>query len=179
MFFKVRSFSLAYLLKIHAKQNTTTGKQLQKIGSLKITPLKTLHYTPSLWSPLFPLKTILESLYKRSCLLAVNCYTVSNWGIQMSAVVKTNVQWWVLIPLPSKVFHKGSRVRAHIATALTADWMEGVLSRPCSLGPLRLPVYLAALFCSLLLLLPTQLCLGNLKGKNSRAIMTEYSSMSP
>lgn len=84
---------------------------------------------------------------------------------------------WVLIPLPSASgFHKGSRVGAHIATALTADWTEGVLSPLARQGHSSfLPTWQHQLLRS-----PYQLsCLGNLKGNNSRTIITEYSSTSP
>lgn len=40
----------------------------------------------------------------------------------MSAVVKTNAQWWVLIPLSLSGFSQRQQSRGHIATALSADW---------------------------------------------------------
>lgn len=161
------------MLKIHAKQAPQpTGKQLQKIGSLKIKPLKTLHYTPSLWSPLFPLKTILESLYKRSCLLAINSYTISNWGIQMSAAVKTNVQRWVLIPLPSVQGFSQRQQSKSAHSNSTHSWLD----RGCAQPPLltrstTASCLLGSTVMFSLLVLWTQLCLGNLKGKNRRLTM--------
>lgn len=65
----------------------------------------------------------------------------------MSAVVRTNAQWWVLIPLSLHGCSQRQQSEAHIATALTADWTRACSAR--SPGPLRLPVYLAALRCCL------------------------------
>lgn len=141
-------------------------------------PLKTLHYTPSLWSPLFPLKTILESSHKRSCLLAVNCYTVSNWGIQMSAVVKTNAQWWVLIPLSLS----GGSQRQQSGSAhsnSTHSWLDAGRAQPLRAGSTTASCLLGSALPLSLRLSPTRLWLGNLKGRHRSAIMTEYSSTSP
>lgn len=77
-------------------------------------------------------------------------YTVSIWGIQMSAVVKTKCSALgaYSASLCKTFFHKEGRVRVHIATALTADWMEGVLLY-CLQDLLQFPVCLAAVSCFL------------------------------
>lgn len=78
---------------------------------------------------------------------------------------------------PSTAAHKGSRARAHIATALTADWTRGVL------GPLAGSTTASCLLGSAallsLLLLPTRLWRGHLKARRSRAAKTGCSSTSP
>lgn len=95
----------------------------------------------------------------------------------MSAVVRTNAQWWVLIPLSLHGCSQRQQSEAHIATALTADWTRGVL------GPLAGATTASCLLGSAtllsLLLSPTRLWGGNLQARRSRAAMTGGSSTSP
>lgn len=174
--FLSKIISLVLFATNSCKASTKTGKQLQKIGSLKIKPLKTLHYTPSRGSPLFPLKTILESLWKRSCLLAVNSSTVSYWRIQMSAAVKTNVQCGVLTRLPSVEGFSQRQQSKSAHSNSTHSWLDGGCAQaPQLTRSTTASCLLGSTVMFSLLLLGTQLCLGNLKGKNGRPVMTKYS----
>lgn len=96
----------------------------------------------------------------------------------MSAVVKTNAQWWVLIPLSLSGFSQRQQSRGHIATALSADWTgrrSAAPARRARRGFLSTWQHPAAVSAPRTGAAGS----GNLKGKSSRAILTEGSSVSP